>query len=171
MLTLCAVSVCFANVTFDEAGLAEKMSGHGWNKKKNTAVEYKSADSNYRTYKPQVSTTPAGGLLVSTKLDHIRGWGGDDHCLLQLTFDGNGKVVSSQATIEMGDKSFDTKIIMAAASLTGDAPTIATSAVASEIYNRLKDQISKWNEHGGRANFPAVIQHNFNNIATSVSVK
>jgi hypothetical protein len=47
----------------------------GWSNKDGTAAVYHRQGSNYRTYKPMVMQTPAGGLFVSTKIDHIRGNG------------------------------------------------------------------------------------------------
>lgn len=153
--------------TFDTNAFGNSLGG--WKKKKNTAAEYKSADSNYRTYKPTVSPTPDGGVFVSTKIDHIRGWGGDDHCQLNMTFDKDGKIVSSSAEIKMGDKSFNTQIVTASAALAGaSGGTTAVIALGAEVAKKLQDQISKWNEGGGRANFPAVVTHNFNLIASSV---
>lgn len=60
------------SLTFDMAKMGSLLGG--WDDKKGTAAKYKSADSNYRTYKPTVSLTPESGFFISTKIDHIRGF-------------------------------------------------------------------------------------------------
>ena len=171
ILTLVATLLFTASAhaaTFDVNGFGKEWGG--WKKKDKTAAEYKSAGSNYRTYKPTVSPTPDGGVLVSTKIDHIQGWAKDDHCQLEMTFDKNGEIVSSSAKITMGKKKvFDTQIVTASAALVGaSAGTTAVIALGAAVTNKLQDQIAKWNDGGGRANFPAVVKHNFNLIAKHV---
>lgn len=146
--------------------IADGLNGGGWNKKRGTATEYRSADSNYRTYKPTVSPTPDGGLFVSTKINHIRGgfWfvgAGDDRCILEMTFDANAKLSSTKAVVRMGNKKFDTDIITSA---TRDQ----RARVAAKVFNKLANQISRWTNDGGRENFPAVVKHNINVIASAV---
>jgi hypothetical protein len=140
----------------------------GWTKKGGTAAEYKSAGSNYRTYKPTLSNTPGGGLLATTKLDHICGWAKDDHNQLDMEFDPSGQLVSVRSIMQIqGTPQFDTGLIKAAAALHSDrAAQIAE--VGAKIVNGLTTFVTDLNEHGGRANFPAVVRHNFNLIATSV---
>ena len=162
LLLIAAVAIptqLFA-ASFDMPGLGASLNG--WKKKGGTAAEFKSADSSYRTNQPTVTATPDGGLLVSTKLDHIRGGGGDDHCLLEMTFDSAGKIVSSQAKMEMGDKKFDTGIVTSAA---GGVPI---NKIGEGVLTKLADQVARWGESGGRANFPAVVRHNMIIIASAV---
>lgn len=151
---------------FDMAGFGKALGG--WDDKSKTAAKYKSADSNYRTYKPTVSPTSDGGLFISTKIDHIRGGDGDDHAQLEITFDRAGKVVSSKATLALdGAKSLDTETVTAAFALAGaSAGTTAAVAVGAEVFKALGKFVKT--EHGGRANFPAVVQHNFNHIVAHV---
>jgi hypothetical protein len=97
----------------------------------------------------------------------IRGGGGDDHCQLEITIGPTGEVVSSSAKIAIGDSSFGTGVITASSLLVGAAPEVtAAIAVAGAIKKKLENQISKWNDHGGRANVPAVTIKNFNLMAT-----
>jgi hypothetical protein len=162
----------------DVEGLGKELGGwrkkevYKESKKEYTAAEYKSGGSNYRTYKPTVSPTTDGGLFVSTKLDHIRGGGRDDHCQLEITFDRAGKVVSSRAEVTMDDNrvKFNTKLVAASAALAGaTAGTSAAIAVATKIVESLYNQIAAWTDDGGRKNFPAVVQHNFNLICHGVT--
>lgn len=152
---------------FDVAGLGKELGG--WDHKSKTAAEYKSGGSNYRTYKPTVSPTPEGGLFISTKIDHIRGGDGDDHAQLEITFDRAGTVLDSKASLALdgSKKPLDTKLVTSAAALAGaTAGTTAAVAVALEIFKALGEFVKT--EHGGRANFPAVVRHNFNLIAAHV---
>lgn len=140
----------------------------GWTKKGRTAAEYKSAGSNYRTYKPTLSNTAVGGLLATTKIDHIRGWAKDDHNQLDMEFAPDGYLVSVRSIMKIqGTSQFDTGLIKDAAALHSDrAAQIAE--VGAKIVNSLATFVTSLNEHGGRTNFPAVVRHNFNLIATSV---
>lgn len=150
----------------DKKLLGEKLGG--WDDKDGKAAKYESAGSNYRMYKPSATKTQDGGLFISTKLDHIRGMGGDDHCQLEITLDSAGKIVSAESSITMGDKSFDTGLIEAAALLTANPEIIVVTAIATEMYKDMKKQIAKWTDDGGRKNFPAVVKHGFNHILNSV---
>lgn len=158
-------------VDLDLPKLATGLSGSpNWDKKVNEggAVEYKSNGSNYRTFKPTVSPTTDGGLLVSTKINHIRKLGGDDHALITMTFDSNGTLVEKTTLeIKMGDKSFNTDILVEAASK-GGAKAGAAAVVAAQISKQLAEQITKWGEKGGRLNLPTVVEHNINHIAASI---
>ena len=143
--------------SLDLRHLGNDLDKNGWFYKFRTAAQYKSGGSKYRTYMPTVSPAPGGGVFISTKIDHIRGFGGDDHCLLGLTFNPSGILTEASAKIEMGSKSFDTGIIRKRA------------AISADVFISLTDQVSKWKVHGGRANFPAVVQHNINLIAKWVT--
>jgi hypothetical protein len=69
--------------------------------------------------------------------------GGDDHCILEMTFDGSGHIISSKASITMGDKSFDTGIIKAgAAAAAASQPEFAAAALlATEIGDKLATKL------------------------------
>jgi hypothetical protein len=140
----------------------------GWTKKGGTAAEYKSADSNYRTYKPTLSSPPGGGLFTTTKIDHIRGGAKDDHNQLEMEFDLYGQLISVRSVMTIqGTPQFDTGLVKAAGALYNDqAAQIAE--VAAKIVNSLASFVTDLNEHGGRANFPAIVRHNLNIIAGCV---
>jgi hypothetical protein len=143
----------------------------GWNKKGGQAAEYLRAGSNYRTYQPMVSYRADGGLYISTKLDHIRNGfidPDDDHAQIDMEFDRGGRILSARSTMTIqGVPQFDTGLVRAAGDLySPEAGRIAE--VSAKILNSLISFISRHNETGGRANFPAVVQHNLNMIADSV---
>lgn len=162
VLVFCS-GLVFAAPTLDTEALAKNLNkGRGWDKKDKTAVEYKSADHKYRTYTPTTSKTSADGLFVSTKINHIRGFGGDDYCILELTFDSKGKLISERGEIVFGNKKFDTGILTTAAEGNKEVE------VGAKVFNKLADQVAAWGESGGRKNFPAVVKHNANWIAAAV---
>jgi hypothetical protein len=147
----------------------------GWTKKGGTAAEYASAGSNYRTYKPTLSDPPGGGLFTTTKIDHIRGWtplppfvAKDDHNQLEVEFDPYGQLVSVRSVMTIqGTPQFDTGLVKAAATLYDDRAA-QVAEVAAKIVNSLTIFVTDLNEHGGRANFPAIVRHNLNLISASV---
>ena len=124
--------------------------------------------SNYRTWKPSASATSEGGLFISTKIDHIRGLAKDDHNQLEMTYGSTGKITSIRSVMQIqGKVTLDTGLISAAASAAG--PQYGEIAeLGAEIFNSLYNGIQAMNEHGGRENFPAVVQHNINWIGDSV---
>lgn len=141
-----------------------------WNKKDGTAVEYRSGGSNYRTYKPTATPSEGGGLFVSTKIDHMRGFGDDDHAQVELTFNAEGKLENSKVHMEIQEKNFkpiDTGAIDAGAKAAGPKAVVAAE-IAKKIAGSLNTSLASLNDHGGRANFPAVVQHNINAIAAAV---
>lgn len=155
-----------AKITLDFNELGSRLGG--WRFKSRTAAEYKAAGSNYRTYKPTVSTPIGGGLQLFTKLDHIRGGAKDDHCQLEMQFDSQGTLVNWRTQVQIqGNPQFDTGLVTEAASIFGQEYG-AIANVASKILNSISNFIGQLGEHGGRAAFPSVIQMNFNHIVESV---
>lgn len=133
--------------------------------KKNKAVEFKSSDSNYRIWEPTVSSTPGGGLLVSFKVDHIRRFAHDDHAAVEIEFDSAGNILSASSSMQLaGQQAIDSRKVAAAGALVG---TPVTAWVATEVTNAFLKVAQ--HEHGGRANFPAVVKHAINHAAASVS--
>ncbi|MCB5190499.1 hypothetical protein LG198_07150 [Methylobacillus arboreus] len=155
-----------AKITLDLNELGRRLGG--WRYKNRTAAEYKAAGSNYRTYKPTVSTPPGGGLQLFTKLDHIRGSAKDDHCQLDMFFDNQGTLVNWRTQVQIqGNPQFDSGLVTEAASIFGQEYG-AIANVASKILNSVSNFIGGLGEHGGRAAFPSVIQMNFNHIVECV---
>ncbi|MCB5188614.1 hypothetical protein LG200_11455 [Methylobacillus caricis] len=155
-----------ATITLDLNELGGRLGG--WRYKNRTAAEYKAAGSNYRTYKPTVSSPLGGGLQLFTKLDHIRGAAKDDHCQLDMYFDNQGTLIQWQTRVQIqGNPQFDTGLVTEAASIFGQEYG-AIANVASKILNSVSNFIGGLGEHGGRAAFPSVIQMNFNHIVECV---
>ena len=157
-------------VTIDLEGFANRLTnGAGWNGQRGSA-EYVSAGSNYRTYPPTVSPRGDGGIFVSTKLDHIRGNLPDDHCIVEINFGPDGKIIDAKSSVTIsgiigiGDKTFDTGFIAAVAAQN------PVAALALVIAQKLVSIIGAAADSGGRQNFPAIIQHNMNQLGASVKI-
>jgi len=161
-LTLTTTTSWASWLDMDELGA----SLNGWRNKGGTAAEYKSADSNYRTYRPTVSPQE-GGIYVSTKIDHIRGFGSDDHAFVELYYDEQGTLTDARTQMTIGGAKWDTKWIAAGVAVYNPGMGAAAFA-ANEIFQDLRTFVSRLNEHGGRANFPAVVRHNINLISNAV---
>lgn len=126
------------------------------------AYELLSQDSNYRVWRPDVATSPDGGVALSMKLDHIRGMFQDDHALMQLAFRPNGTLASSSWTIELQGHNPVSKFLDVAS---GELPA-GVSSVA-KLVATLTSAIEDLGERGGRLNFPAVLGF----IATRVTLR
>lgn len=148
--------------------MGEMVSGDGWNDKAGQAAVYESGGSHYRTYRPTLSFPPGGGLFVSTKIDHIRGGAEDDHNLLEMEFNSEGRILTVRSVIDFaGTPQFDTGLIRGAGELDSEK-TGQIAELSAKLVNSLIKFFTDLAETGGRANFPAVIQHNLNIIAACI---
>lgn len=111
---------------------------HGWFYKDsnddsdfNLVVEYSYDDDyNYRTWRQELTVMEGNSaLLVSTKIDHIRGENLDDHLILMACFNANGELCYGQAFVQMKNE----------APIYTDV--ITTGDIADEIHDQLQDQI------------------------------
>jgi len=163
---------CFAGVEIDTEGLGKNLGG--WNKRSNQAAEYPLSGSVYRTYKPEVSRTPEGGLFVSIRIDHVRGWlASDDHAILEITVDPKGNIESAQSNIAIQGRSISTDMILgsneAGKQLVGTdrAVQIGTDLVANLSAKLLREKLVE----AGRVSFPAALRHNYNQLFQAIQVK
>ena len=178
-------------VDLDNDALGKKLGG--WHEKRKTA-SYSIADVTYQTYKPTVTPTVDGGIFVTTKIRQSRGarYG---ICHLEMTFDGSGSVISAQAKIKIGSRTFDTKIVELDRNAHAEAEKAErkianpTAQIATDLFARLDEEILKWqkertdlakerkdligrlsgNAGDGSANLSGAVRHNFNLIAANVS--
>jgi len=129
--------------------LLSELFTDGWNDEDGAAAKYKSSGSDYRTYRPEVSPTPEGGLFASTKIDHIRGYQPDDHNQLEMEFDRQGEILSARSVMNFaGIPQFDTDLIRAAGGQAGeDVGKIAE--LSAKILNSLERFITEYGETGG----------------------
>lgn len=169
-----------------------KLYPDGWNDKSGKAAQFDSEDSEYRTYQPQVTKSSDGSITLIVEQDHIRGGATDDHVTLTVVYLPDGTMGSASMSWTAGNDGY--QIPSWAITLTSDAvaagvdilvdvlsegaliefdPEIAE--VASQVvesvgkaYNFLSKNIVKLSDDGGRLNFIAVANHNFNKLVYSV---
>lgn len=158
------VAMVNAEVKIDEAAFGKSLGG--WKKRDNQAAEYPLSGTTYRTYKPEVTPTPDGGIFISVRIDHVRGWlSSDDHAILEITVNPKGMVASAQSNIALQGRSISTDVILGSneagkqlAVGTDRAVQIGTDLVADLSSKLLREKIVE----AGRVSFPSVLRHNYN---------
>jgi hypothetical protein len=163
-----AVMVSVSAVAIGGVKVDDEVFGNslgGWKKRDNKAAEYPLSGSVYRTYKPEVTPTPEGGLFVSLRIDHVRGWlSSDDHAVLEITVDAKGAIVSAQSTIAIQGRSISSDLIVgvneSGKKLVGteQAVQIGTDLIANLSAKLLREKVVE----AGRVSFPSVLRHNYN---------
>jgi hypothetical protein len=146
----------------------------GWNKRGKTAAEYPLSGSSYRTFKPEVTPTPEGGIFVSVRIDHVRGMlASDDHATLEVTVNSKGQIDSAQSNIAIQGRSISSDVILGTAEASqaavgmDRAVQIGTDLVANLSAKLLREKIVE----SGRVTFPAVVRHNYNLLYQAIRVE
>lgn len=137
----------------------------GWKDASARTVDYELSGSKYRTYEPEITPTPDGGIFVSVRIDHLRGWlANNDHAVLEISFAADGELTSAQSTLAIQGRTISSDLIRASADaggrLTGvnQAVKVGTDLVADVSSKLLREKIVE----AGRVSFPAAIRHNYN---------
>jgi hypothetical protein len=173
ILAICsaiATATTSAEVKIDEAVFGKSLGG--WTKRENQAAEYPLSGTVYRTYKPEVSPTPDGGIFVSIRIDHVRGWlSSDDHAILEITISPSGMIASAQSNIAIQGRSIASDVILGTnqagqqiAGPTDRAVQIGTDLIADLSAKLLREKIVE----AGRVSFPSVLRHNYNLLYQAV---
>ena len=148
----------------------------GWKARKGKAAEYEISEATYRTYQPEMSPSPDGGIFVSIRIDHVRGFmATDDHASLELSFASDGTLVTAQSSLALQGRTISSELIKggASASTSVAAPyvdravKIGTDLVADLSSKLLREKIVE----PGRVSFPAAIRHNYNLLYQAVRSK
>lgn len=170
---LCTAS-CFAAVEIDMDKFGSSLGG--WKARKGKAAEYEISEAVYRTYQPETSPSPDGGIFVSVRIDHVRGFmASDDHASLELSFASDGTLVTAQSSLALQGRTISSELIKggASASTSVAAPyvdravKIGTDLVADLSSKLLREKIVE----PGRVSFPAAIRHNYNLLFQAVRTK
>ena len=164
MAAWCAtVAFAAAAVKIDEDALGKSLGG--WTKRDKHAAEYPLSGATYRTYKPEISPTPDGGIFVSVRIDHVRSWlASDDHAMLEVSLNAKGMIVSARSSIALQGRSITSDVIFggneAGKQLLGAdrAVQVGTDLVADLSSKLLREKIVE----AGRVSFPAAVRHNYN---------
>lgn len=155
-----------AEVSIDVPAFGESLGG--WDKH---TAEYGISGSLYRTHKPMITPTPDGGIFVSVRIDHERGWlASDDHAVLEVSFGPNGDVTTAQTSLAIQGRTISSDLIrstaQAGAKLTpvDGAVKIGTNLVADLSSKMLREKIVE----AGRVTFPSAVRHNYNLLYQSM---
>jgi hypothetical protein len=161
-----------AGVSVDEGKLGESLGG--WKARAGKVAEYPLSGANYRTYRPEITPTPDGGLFISLRIDHVRGWlSSDDHAMLEITVNKQGKVVSAQSSIAIQGRSVTSEVIRggteAGQKLAGTdrAVQIGTDLIADVSAKMLREKIVE----AGRVSFPSALRHNYNLLYQAIKTE
>lgn len=156
-------------VSVDEEALGKSLGG--WKARAGKAADYPLSGANYRTYRPEITPTPDGGIFISLRIDHVRGWlSSDDHAMLEITVDKQGRVVSAQSSIAIQGRSVTSDLIRggtdAGQKLAGvdRAVQIGTDLIADVSAKMLREKIVE----AGRVSFPSALRHNYNLLYQSI---
>jgi hypothetical protein len=177
-LTFFFITTLLASLAFSLAGpdvdnddFAKSLGG--W-KKKDTYIDYTLSGAAYRTYKPEISPTPDGGIFVSIRIDHLRGWlSSDDHATLELTFNPKGVISTAQSTIAIQGQSIASDVIVG----TNEAGKEIinpnrTVQIGTDLISNLTAKLLLENiVEAGRVSFPAAIRHNYNHLFQAMRVE
>lgn len=162
---LCTALFCgvHAGVSIDDAVLGKSLGG--WNKQGGKVAEYPLSGADYRTYRPEITPTPEGGIFISIRIDHVRGWlSSDDHAILEITVDRNGKIASAQSSIAIQGRSVSSDLIRGGTEggqkVAGvdRAVQIGTDLIADVSSKMLREKLVE----AGRVSFPSALRHNYN---------
>lgn len=164
--------VCAAGVRIDDDAFGKNLGG--WKKRSGKAAEYDLSGASYRTYKPEVSPTPDGGIFVSVRIDHVRGWlSSDDHAILEITVSDKGSIVSAKSNIAIQGRSITSDVIQGSNQASQQAVPmdravqIGADLVADLSAKLLREKIVE----AGRVSFPAAIRHNYNQLFHAIRVE
>lgn len=160
-----------AGVEIDIPAYGESLGG--WKKGDERVVDYELSGSKYRTYEPEITPTPDGGIFVSVRIDHLRGWlANHDHAVLEISFAADGQLSSAQSTLAIQGRTVSSDLIRASADAGGrlagvnQAVKVGTDLVADISSKLLREKIVE----AGRVSFPSAIRHNFNLLYQAVVV-
>ncbi|MES2997194.1 MAG: hypothetical protein V4733_10335 [Verrucomicrobiota bacterium] len=136
-----------------------------WNPGESTTVDYRLSGSEYRTYKPEITPTPEGGIYASVRIDYLRGWlSSDDHAVLEITVSPVGIISAAKSTVAIQGRSISSDVIFGANEagkvITGAdrAVQVGTDLIADLTSKLLREKIVE----AGRVSFPSALRHNYN---------
>jgi hypothetical protein len=176
-------------VSNDQLG---KLYDDGWNDKGGDAAKFDSQDSEYRVYKAKTALTTDNRIRFELEQDHIRGGATDDHVVARAYFLQDGTFSEARMSWEAGNDGYQAPDW--AIDLVADVAEVGVDAVVDvlsegalveldpelaeltgkvvravgDAFNFFSKEIVKLSDDGGRLNFIAVANHNFNKLLYSV---
>ncbi|MEI8036857.1 MAG: hypothetical protein WCJ14_00565 [Verrucomicrobiota bacterium] len=160
----CATAlIAAAAVKIDEEAFGKSLGG--WTKHDKHVAEYSLSGATYRTYKPEISPTPDGGIFISVRIDHVRSWlSSDDHAMLEVTLNAQGVIVAARSDIALQGRSISSNVILASKTVgkTSIGSELALQ-IGSDLVADLSSKLLRENiVEAGRVSFPAAVRHNYN---------
>jgi hypothetical protein len=162
-LVLSLVSTLHAGVSLDIDAFGKSLGG--WKAKGKEACDYDLSGSQYRTYKPEVTPTPDGGIFASVRIDNRRGWlASDDHAVLEVTIDKKGSIVSAQSNLALQGRTISSDVIRTGGTVGGAVPGVGAAVkIGADLTADLSSKLLREKVvEPGRVNFPAAVRHNYN---------
>lgn len=163
------VALVQAEVVMDFDLLGKSLGG--WNAKGGRAADYALSGSEYRTYRPEITPTPEGGIFVSVRIDYLRGFLASNDCAtLEMIFSSTGQLASTQSSIAIQGKKITSDVIRSGAALGEGAGTVGAAVkMGGDMVASLTEKLSRENlVEAGRVTFPAVVRHNYNKLFQAV---
>lgn len=168
---LLCVATSMGEVTLSEDVFGSSLGG--WKRKDTQMAEYPLSGSLYRTYRPEISKTPEGGIFLSIRIDHVRGWlSSDDHAMLEITVNPQGVIRSAKSNIAIQGRSITSDVILGTTEM-GQELSGANRAiqVGTDLVSDLTAKLLRENlVEAGRVSFPAAIRHNYNLLYQALRV-
>ena len=171
-IVLSLVSTLHAGVGIDIESFGKSLGG--WKVKGNSACDYDLSGSEYRTYKPEITPTPDGGLFASIRIDHRRGWlASDDHAVLEVTVGKDGTVISAQSNLALQGRTISSDVIRTGGAVGGGVPGVGAAVkVGADLTADLSSKLLMEKiVEPGRVNFPAAVRHNYNLLYQAIHTK
>ena len=147
----------------------------GWDGKKEKVAEYEMAANRYRSHRPDVSPTPEGGLFISVRIDHLRGFfASDDYASLEMTIDAKGRLLATKSSISIQGKRVTSDLIAGGIRGAGQASTTVSPAetvvsLGTDLVANLTEKLSRETKvEPGRVTFPADVRHNLNLVYQAI---
>ncbi|WP_205761037.1 hypothetical protein [Luteolibacter luteus] len=162
-LVLPLVTTLHAGVGIDIDAFGKSLGG--WNVKSKSACDYDLSGSEYRTYKPELTPTPDGGVFASIRIDHRRGWlASDDHAVLEVTITKEGTIASAQSNLALQGRTISSDVIRTGGTVGGGVPGVGAAVkVGADLTADLSSKLLREKVvEPGRVNFPAAVRHNYN---------
>jgi len=163
VLVLSLITTLHAGVGIDLEAFGTSLGG--WKAKGSSACDYDLSGSGYRTYKPELTPTPDGGVFASVRIDHRRGWlASDDHAVLEVTIDKNGSIISAQSNLALQGRTISSEVIRTGGSIGGGVPGVGAAVkVGADLTADLSSKLLREKVvEPGRVSFPSAVRHNYN---------
>lgn len=170
LLWMTMPSLTQAQVRLDIEALGQSLGG--WEKKRSRAADYELSGSTYRTYKPEITPTPEGGIFVSVRIDYCRGmFASNDFATLEMTFDSKGVLTSTQSSIAIQGRKITSDVMRNTVKMGESQGAMGTAVkMGGDLVADLTEKLSREIlVEAGRVTFPAAVRHNFNKVFQAVS--